>query len=674
MKSFIIILWITLVTTFFCSLTASAQTSSWRDYLEVLAEEGTSAEIVENLFNELEQLEVNPMNLNTVTKGQLERFPLLSPEQATALYDYLTMNRPIYTVYELRNVYPLDFNTVERLLPFFMAEKAPEKSPRLNEMLKGGRNELQVRLDKTLNRRAGYQDYAPSILEKYPNRKYTGEDFYSSTRYSFAWEDRLQAGVTVEKDAGERIDHYGFHLLTRDLGALKGLVIGDYRLTWGQGLVLNNDFATPKSWGMNRLARQTQVAKRHFSTAEYGYFRGVASTVKVGMLELSTFYSNKKIDGNLSDTGEITSFKTDGYHRTPGERAKKNNTRERVTGANLNYKGRQLQVGFSGIYYAYDRKYNPRLKLYNLYDLRDSTNVNVGVDYSYRVGNVSFAGETATGKNGAVATVNMVQYAPSSELNLMGLYRYYPVRYNGLYANGFKEGGEVKNERGFYLGAAGRPFRKVRMEMYADVVRFPWPKYNVDRPSDGVDLYFLGAYSMRNESDVEVRYKYKSKEKNGMMSDGHTKTVLPYETHKLRLRYERTRADGWNFRTTLDGALYKERDASTEKGFMVSQNIGFRGSKRLTGDCFAGYFDSDGYSARLYSYERNLMNSFYMPSFYGQGCRLSLSAKLALSDRLSLAVKGAHTRYFDRDSIGSGTEMISGNRRTDIYSYLRWRF
>lgn len=655
----------------------------WRDHVEFFAEEDLSEDMIENIYAELEYLEVNPLNLNAVSKEQLEQFPLLTAEQSASLYNFLSLNRPLYSIYELRNVKLLDYNTVALILPFFVVESPPEKSPTPNEILKGGRHDLHLRFDKTLTKRAGYHDYSDSILEKYPNRKYVGEDFYTSLRYRFSSSDHLQMGFTAEKDPGEKFirkgsaktfDHYGYHFVLQDLGVLKSLVVGDYRVSWGQGLVLNNDFMLPKSWGMNRLIRQTQSPKSHFSTSEYGYFRGVASTIGIGDLSLSTIFSRKKIDTNLSESGEITSFKTDGYHRTPGELVKKHNTREQVEGINLNIKKDHFQIGISSIHYRYDRRYNPRLKIYNQYVMRDSTNMNTSIDYLYRAGNLSFAGETAMGKNGAVATINILRYSPSSELSMIALHRYFPVRYQGMYANAFKESGDVSNERGLYLGVSCSPFRRVRVEMYADIVQFPWPKYNIDRPSKALDLYFLTTYNPTSVSSIQLRYKFKQKEKNQLKSDINIKSIEPYHTQKIRLRYEYTSVNDWNFRTTADAVIYKETYTPIEKGMMLSQNIRYAWSDQSSSDIFVAYFDSPSYNARLYSYERSLVSSFYIPSFYGNGFRFAFTSRFAISKRLLFAVKGAHTLYLDRDTIGSGTEKIAGNHRTDLYTYLRWKF
>ena len=668
--------------------TIQAQETDWRVLVEQMAEEEEPrAGAIENLYEELLYLENNPMDLNNVRRDQLERFPLLSLEEVNSLIDFLEKNRPLYTVYELRNVPRLDHRTVELILPFFRVGETVETQAQARvrpaDILKWGQHEAQVRFDKTLTPRAGYGEFSDSILERYPNRKYRGEDFYTSLRYSFRYRDKVQMGFTAEKDAGEPFfkagypkgyDHYGAHLIVRDMGRLKTVVLGDYRLSFGQGLVLNNDFVGSKAWSTDNVSRRTQSPKRHFSTAENGFFRGAAAVFEFGDISFTAFYSNRRIDTNLNDEGEITSFKMDGLHRTPLEMEKRKNTREQVGGANINWRHGRFQVGLSTIYHRYDRMHNPTLREYNRYYLRDSANLNASIDYSYQLPGFIVAGETALAKNGAIATLNLAQYRPTGNLSFSLLHRYYPISYNALYAQAFSEGSRVQNEHGLYLGAGFKPLPKVSVNTYIDLIRFPWLKSGVDTPSSAVDFYLLGTYTFSRGKFLEARYKYKQKEKNSTHPDLDTRLVLPYATHKLRLRYSHDHTGGWNFRTTVDLARYTEELSPAENGYMISQGIAYRGKGRLTGDAYLAWFSADTYDARLYSYERNLLSTFYMPSFYGKGTRLAFSAKYQITSKLAFSAKAGYTRYFNRDTIGSGTEQIDGNSRLDLFTYLVWKF
>lgn len=663
-----------------------AQNVSWREYVEQLAEEEEMNEAaIENMYQELLQLENNPLDLNWVTREQLERIPLLSLDEVAAVINFVEKNRPVYTVFELRNVPYLDLETVERIIPFFYVgdSKRFETTPLRPDILQNGQHEVQFRLDKTVTPRAGYSDFPDSILDRYPNRKYKGEDFYTSLRYSFRYRDKVQMGITAEKDAGEPFfkkgyprgyDHYGLHLIVRDIGLLKSVTLGDYRLSFGQGLILNNDFMVSKSWSTESIVRRTQQPKRHFSTAENGFFRGAAAVVETGGFTLTTFYSNKRIDANLSEEGMITSFKTDGLHRTPSEIEKKKNTWEQVTGTNINYRKNRFQAGISGIYHTYSRMYNPPLRDYNIYYLRDSSNVNVSADYSYQLPGFIIAGETAVSKNGSVAALHALQYRPSSDLSFSLLHRYYPISYNAFFAQAFSEGSAVRNERGFFFSMQFTRFRRLTVNSYLDIVRYPWLKFGVDTPSKTLDFYLLATYTLSRQSSLDLRYKYKQKEKNMTWPDEYSTSILPYATHKIRIRHAHTFKSGWESRTIADIAHYTEKHFPSETGYMFSQNIGYRREGPFAGDLHLAIFDAESYDVRLYSYERNLLNSFYMPSFYGKGMRLALSVKYNASASLILSAKAGHTRYFDRETIGSGTEFIDGNKRTDLYFYLRWKF
>lgn len=705
------------------SVTMQAQEREWRVLVEQMAEEeGARADAVENLYEELLYLERYPMDLNRVSRDQLERFPLLSSEQVLSLMEFLEENRPLYTVYELRNVPRVDHRTVELILPFFRVDEAEgvriQDWERVREQdrawekpldfLKKARHEVQGRFDKTLTERAGYRALPDSLLERYPNRNYLGEDFYTSLRYSLSYYNKLQLGFTAEKDAGEPFfvkgyrkgyDHHGVHLVLRDVGKLKTVVLGDYRLSFGQGLVLNNDFMGSKAWGTDNIARRTQQPKRHFSTAESGFFRGAAVAAQLRDISLTAFYSSRWIDANLNNQGEITSLKVDGLHRTPLEMEKRKNTWEQVSGANITYRHGRFQAGASGVYYRYNRSFNPVLRSYNQYYLRGSGYWNAGIDYSYQLPGFIFAGETAIARNGSIATINMLQYRPSGILNLSLLHRHYPISYNALHAQAFSEGSRVQNERGLYVGVGSQPLPKFNVTAYIDLIRFPWVLYGVDTPSKAIDFYLLGSYSFSRGKFLEARYKLKRKEKNRAVPDVSARSVIPYTTNKLRLRYSHDQGDGWSFRTTADMASYAENGFSNELfpeeqavpnglpakgssekrspaefGYMISQSVSYRGKAPLTGDAYLAWFDADSYNARLYSYERNLLSTFYMPSFCGKGIRLALSAKYQLLPGLVLSVKLGHTRYFNRDTIGSGTELIDGNRRTDLFTYLVWKF
>ena len=76
----------------------NAQTNDWRNYIEQMAEEDMDETTIENMFEELSFLEQNPFNLNVVTREELERFPLISANQANAISDFREEQTCVYCV------------------------------------------------------------------------------------------------------------------------------------------------------------------------------------------------------------------------------------------------------------------------------------------------------------------------------------------------------------------------------------------------------------------------------------------------------------------------------------------------------------------------------------------------------------------------------------------------
>lgn len=76
-------------------------------------------------------------------------------------------------------------------------------------------------------------------------------------KYTFRYRDQLYAGGVAEKDAGEPFaalhnrygyDYYSFYLLLQNCGRLKSLAVGNYRLSFGQGLVMSTDYLMGKQY------------------------------------------------------------------------------------------------------------------------------------------------------------------------------------------------------------------------------------------------------------------------------------------------------------------------------------------------------------------------------------------------------------------------------------------
>lgn len=658
----------------------------WMEYIEEMASETDDDERIENLYSDLSYLAEHPFELNSVTREELTRLPFLSDQQIEQIISYRKKYGKLVTLYELKNIEELDFQTISLLLPFvYIGEISVDKRPfTVKNMLKYSSNELQIRYDQCFQQKKGYCSYPDSILQQYPNRKYLGEPFYHSLRYSYAFDERLRFGIVAEKDAGEPFwneyhkgyDYYSAHLFLKDINKwLKSFAVGDYKVSFGQGLIISSDFSPGRSSIVAQAERRTNGFRRHFSTNENDYFRGVASTVSIKDLDISFFYSFRKLDAGV-DNYEVSSFKTDGLHRLERDWNKKHTVPMQTYGGNVRYATSNLAIGVTALSYSFG-KYDiqPDPKPYNLFYFRGNSNMNISVDYMLKTNKLKFYGETALSSNKAVATLNAFQLTPVSYLSLLLLHRYYDRRYQAFFGSAFSQNSTVQNEQGVYTGMQWTSFAHFKLSLYADLFRFPWLKYGIDSPSSGQEYMVQLDYNSGKNFCTYFRYKYRKKEKNQTVESESTQSVLPYSQQRFRLQLLYGLQPAWVLKTSADAVYYDEQQGKQSLGWMISQSIGWKPSSfPLQSDFYIGYFHTDDYYSRINSYEKNILYAFNMPSFYGKGIRLSFSFRWNILDKLSFSAKLAHTYYADRDLIGTDQEEIEGHNKTDVYMLLRYKF
>ena len=630
-----------------------------------------------NWENELEELSnrlQEPVNLNSATREQLEQFPFLSDIQIEHLLAYIYIHGQMETIYELQLVEELDRQTIQYLLPF-VCIKAINNEPafRWKTMLKDagryGKNEVLTRLDIPFYKRKGYE------------HTYLGPSVYNSVKYTFRYRDQLYAGGVAETDAGEPFaalhnrygyDYYSFYLLLQNCGRLKSLAVGNYRLSFGQGLVMSTDYLMGKTIYASSFNNRSTGIKRHSSTDEYNYFRGVATTVALTKrLSVSAFYSHRNMDGVVTD-GEITSVYKTGLHRSRKEADKKNLLTSQLTGGNVSYQQNHIRLGITGVYYVFNRPYEPELTGYSKYNIHGNHFYNLGIDYAYRWRRFSFQGETAIGKQGW-ASLNRLQYSPVQDIQFMLIHRFYSYDYWAMYAHSFGEGSTVQNEQGYYVGLETTPFSHWRFFVSFDLFSFPWKKYRINKPSRGTDGLIQATFTPRTNLSMYLKYRYKQKERDLTGSKG--TLTLPIFHHQLRYRLNYSLNDVFSSRTTLDYNHFHSQDRAATKGYQVTQMISSQLPwTRLFADVQGSYFCTDDYDSRVYVSEKGLLYTFYTPSFQGRGFRCAVRLRYELNKHWLFITKFGETIYLNRNEIGSGNDLIYGNKKADIQMQLRIKF
>ena len=648
------------------------------EIFEQYAEDSDESIDFESFYEDMLLLAENPLNLNVTQREDLQRIPFLSETQIENILYYRYRFGGFNSIYELQLVEGLDNTDIRNILPFVFVGDLVAKKDKLylHEILKRGRNEILMRLDRGVERKAGY------VPNNDGNTSYSGDPFYNHLKYRFTYKDRISAGLVMEKDAGEPFlneknfgyDFYSFHAVLNNFGKMKTLALGDYRVSFGQGLVLGSSFGVRKSSMVTKVISQGSGIKKFSSTAEYDFFRGAATTFRFGKTDVSAFYSNKQIDADTTDGSFSTIYKT-GLHRTKSEIERKHTVNQQVAGVNSTFTSMNFQVGFTAVYTHLSMPLLLNMAPYNMFYFNGNEQFTAGMNYRYKFSGMNFFGETAISNNWALATINALSFSPVSQVDLVALMRYYSRDYDAFYATAFSENTRPNNETGIYLGAEIRPYKRWKISAYADGYVFPWLRYNVDAPSLGQDYLVQIDYVPNRGTSMFLRYKSKSKMQNNSSLQNPTASVNPLK--KNALRYELKYAYGnMSFKNTIEFNAASIVPDPWTFGITALQDMSYKFSEiPLSLNVRYQFFDAVNYNNRFTLYEKDVLYAFSIPMFYGKGSRYYFNVRYDVDKRLSVWLKFAQTVYADeRETISSGTEQINGNRKTDFRLLLRYKF
>ena len=216
--------------------------------------------------------------------------------------------------------------------------------------------------------------------------------------------------------------------------------------------------------------------------------------------------------------------------RTPGELFDKDALQETLFGGHLAYSTRKLNVGATAVRSEWGGELQHTVYPYNRFEFNDQHNLNLGVDYNYIFRNVNLFGEASRSENGGMAYLSGALVSLDPRLALSVVHRNYQREYQALNGAALSEGSKNANETGNYLGMVARPINYITINAYIDKFSFPWMKYLIDAPSDGVDFLLQTNYKPSKKLEMYLRYKQEVKGKN--TREGGTALDYPAKTDK----------------------------------------------------------------------------------------------------------------------------------------------
>ena len=639
-----------------------------------------------SFYEDLNYFLNNPLNLNSATKEDLEKFQVLNDFQINSLLDYIKSNGEMLSIYELQFVYGFNQENIDLILPFITVSNVPiDQKVKFKNLIKYGNNQIFIRTQQVLEEQEGYSPISDSLLAANPNSRYLGSPLKLYARYKYSYKDKISFGFTAEKDAGEEFfegtnkngfDFYSAHLILKDIGVFKTITLGEFQAKFGQGLVMLSDMSGGKSSYVLNIRKKAQGLSKYSSANENEFLRGAGTTVAYKNIELSAFYSNKNIDANIADSVDneiesVSSFQNTGTHAIPSEIEDKDAINEQIVGANISYNHSKFRVGITGVNYQYGADLTKDITPQNQFDFQGKQNSNLSFDYQFSLSNFSFFGEEAISENGGKAFLNGTVISLVPQVSMSVLHRYYEKDYQANYSGAFAESSEAQNESGLYLGLEVYPIKHIKISTYFDSYKFQWIKTGIDAPSNGTDYFFQTDYTPVRNVSMYFRFKYEEKQVNEDATSGIDKLGTE---KKLQIRYHLNYSINTqlSLKNRIETTRFQEGSNKSEYGYMVYQDI-FYGLNKLplTFNLRFAIFNTDTYNARIYAYESDMLYAFSIPAYYSNGTRFYFNVKYSITKNIDFWLRYSQTYYSDTDVISSGLSEIHGDTKSEIKAQLR---
>lgn len=691
------------------TLPTKTEDSNIQQQLENLAEENNTEDAdYTDLLESINYIKEHRINLNNTTVEELRQLSIfLTDIQINNLISHIKTSGKLITIYELQSVDGFDLQTIKKLLPYVrVTDNFSSSNFSLKEMFKSGQNMVMFRYGRVIEPQTGFASIDSAALYKSPNSRYIGSPDKLYARYKFTYGTNVSWGITAEKDQGELFfknrqnfkydwyeqslkgnqhsgfDFYSAHLFIHNVKFIKSFAIGDYQVTFGQGLTAWTSYAFGKSADIINVKKSATGIRPYTSVDENKFMRGTAATLGFRNIEATGFFSRKRVDANISDTsatGEIaaiSSLETTGYHTTPSEIADKHAIQQTMYGGNISYKSTKVNVGLTAVNYQLNHAFNRSLSYYNQFEFSDTINTNVGLNYNFLFHNFNFFGEEAISRNGGKAFLNGALISLDQRLSFTILHRYYERNYQNLISTGFAESSTAANEKGLYIGTILKPNNVITLTAFYDRFEFPWLKYQVNAPSRGNDFMAQLTYTPSKKTNMYLRIRQRNKEQNSPATDAVIDYLAPVKQTNYRFDISYSILPSVKLKNRVEFVDYKLGDNNTQKGYLVYQDITFnKMGKPLSATLRYALFETDSYDARLYTFETDIPGSYSIPAYYYRGSRFYLMLDYNITRKIEIWVRYSQTFYDNQNVISQGalTE-INGNTKSEIRAQIKFKF
>lgn len=619
----------------------SVYPQDWEIVMAMVSDE-TQEAASEDDFSDLEELFNNKLNINDLSDDDFSVFFFLTDFEQAILAYYVAHNRPLLSMYELQFVLGLPLQKAKLLSQFCYA--APMLKPKpIEQLLNEGRHVFA----------------SNTSLTNIKNEDYKGANNYQGgaqkevVRYRFQSNNSLFCGVTLKKDKGEAFtlregfDSKSMYVQVKNRGVLSNLVVGDYKVSIGQGLMFSQGFSMTSSLEESGGV-QSFVLSKHSSTSEYLFSRGCGASLKFGKFQITPFVSFRKLDGKSS--GEVDfpfTISQTGYHRTASEIASKQALSYTMTGLHVATLRKHWRYGLAFVQHDFSL------------DTLFSRIQNADVFYNYFKRQLRLYGELAIDNEFRVATIHGVHYALSEEVSFSCNVRYYQPDYQSFTSSSVGRQSSVENERGINTNMKFTLTERLSCIVANDIFVIPHEWTGIPWPSQGNVLRLRLSYKM-----FSGLYMYYQAGFTRQTSKTEMGFDMPQkQSHKLYVSLPISST------MVLKTSVQVSVDANN-KGVLLYEEFVWKPTPMLAVSARFANFDAP-YENRLYAWEDDVMYLFSNSQYFYSGTYNYLVVKWKVTDFVTFQTKVSCTNFSEKYDLPESYDVYENHRRMNMNLLLQ---
>lgn len=488
--------------------------------------------------------------------------------------------------------------------------------------------------------------------------KYKGNGFSGTTRLRFHYGKTWEGGLIRAKDAGEPdyFDHFGGYIAC--LGSRFQLIMGNFKLQNGSGLLFANPYANMKSSAATTVFRKNSLRlKPSLSRSGFMTHTGVATRFALSdQANLVAIHARNRHDAYITDDSPLpTGINFNNYHRSEYEIASKHRLFETQTAliAALHYKNRfTLTAGFSRLRFipgidhsAESVGENRKRRSYFAFSGDKLTMAGISYHLSYKT--LYLSGESALSDFSDPGFAHSL-FIKKKSIRFGLRHWYVSPAFQSPYGGVFDEGAAFPQAvSGWYLALRARPFKRITFNAYTLLSRDLWRTFFEPFPVQKTDRLVAMEYKNAKHR-LRLRYRESQRFEYTIVSSGKEKQVKK-ETKTVRIDHRLTISNSMRLRSRWER---KQVHPAKISGTALFQDIRISFRPALQVRLRASVFKTDGYAACIYEYEDDLPYAFSNYPLYGEGHKYAALLKYQWEEDLSVWFKW---RYLDQTNEGTRT-------------------